>query len=57
MIKNKTNNKPRSIRVIVKTTKMLPVYGVVIPASIAERWLGTKVHVRESGNMIILESA
>lgn len=52
----KTNNKQRRIRCIVKSERILPVYGVVIPSHIATRWLDTNVTVIESGTCIILQS-
>ena len=52
----KTNNRLRKIRIIVQSDKMNPVFGVVLPPFVEERWLGVHVRVRESGNCIILES-
>lgn len=51
-----TNNRPRQIRVIVKSNTISPVYGVVLPPQLMEKWEGVYVRVYESGNKIILES-
>ena len=50
------NTRLRKVRVIMKSNKTKPVFGVVIPSSIAERWNDILVTVKESGNSIVLES-
>ena len=53
----KTNNRLRKIRIIVSNSNHSnPVYGVVLPSYLMERWEGVSVRVSESGNCIILAS-
>ena len=53
---SKTNNRLRQIRVIVSSNNMAPVYGVVLPPQLMEKWEGVYVRVYESGTGIVLES-
>ena len=40
----------------MKPSNSAPVYGVVLPPNIIEKWLHTSVTVTESGGQIILQS-
>ena len=52
----KENSRLRKIRIIVQPINASPVFGVVLPSSIAISWLDIYVTVIESGNQIILQS-
>ena len=40
----------------MKSSTIDPVYGVVLPPSLMEKWLGVFVSVKESGASLVLES-